>query len=632
MYVTDGTMTLYNAFWTQVKAGVSTAAAYFKLQGKNADGSANSSYTRYLDVDNLIDYMLIVFFTGAQDTPLGPPNQNNKPRNLNIVGNHTAPDGFKYIMHDNEWSLLQQSGVSVNRVSVTLGSALATQTNFNPWWLHLQLKTNSEYVLHFADHVQKHFFNGGALTPAACTARYQKRMDEISMAIIAESARWGDYKSSTKARTKDDDWLPANNWVKNNFFNASPSTRTAVVLSQLKTAGLFPSVSAPVFSQFGGQVNSGYSLVITAAAGTIYYTTDGSDPRQIGGAVGGAASSGASGLAYSLTASKTIKARALSSSTWSALTEAAFTVAGTTTNTPTATATLTPTATATATASRTPTPTASPTLTSTPSFTPTSTASPDFQPNPFAFRFAHCIAHPNPEAISDSHGYCIRRPPLREAPNSALIANGLKTNIKKRSFTAMIQFDLKKAWILPLLLLAAGSLYAQSVTEVIFPQYMQGMNSTNNDRIPFVYRATLSGLTPGATYRYINQCVIASTSPTSNGAGNVIFPNSSGAFTRTSSPGLSSAGAYGEFTTDGSGSFTGWFISEPTSNNNFTTGNQVFMRINLNNGRGRDYRGDAPDHHEIRPNAQIRHNPDHNHRNRRYRKNLFFLQEFRLPL
>ncbi len=127
---------------------------------------------------------------------------------------------------------------------------------------------------------------------------------------------------------------------------------------------------------------------------------------------------------------------------------------------------------------------------------------------------------------------------------------------------------------------------AQSITEVLFPQYMQGINGTNNDRIPFAYRVTLSGLTPNATYRYFNQCVISSTSPTSNGFGNVIFPNQSGAFTRSTGPSLSTAGNYGEFTTDASGAYTGWFVTEPTGNAGFTPGNQVFMRINLNNGAG----------------------------------------------
>lgn len=328
MTPTDGTTALYYAFWTQVNAGVSTVASYFTLMGQNADGTVNTGYTKYLDVDNLIDYMLVVFFTGAQDMPLGPPNQNSKPRNLIAVGNRVAPDGFKFIVHDNEWSLLQQSGVNINKVSVTLGSALGTQANFNPWWLHSKLKGNAEYVLHFADHVHKHFFNGGALTPAACTARLQERIDELSMAIIAESARWGDYLSSTDARTKDDDWLPAVNWIKNSFFNASPQTRTAIVLSQLQSAGLYPTVAAPEYSQHGGTVSAGFPITITAAAGTIYYTIDGNDPRQIGGSPGATASTGSSGMTMTIPSTRTVKARAYSGGTWSALTEATFTVPG----------------------------------------------------------------------------------------------------------------------------------------------------------------------------------------------------------------------------------------------------------------------------------------------------------------
>jgi len=335
MYSVEGSTDLYFNFWTQVKAGVTTAADYFKLQGKNSDGTVNPGYIRYLDPCNLIDYMLIVFFTGARDMPLGPPNENNKPRNLYAVVNHTNPDGFKYIPHDNEYSLLKQSGVSINRVSVTLLSTLGNQTFFNPWWLHSTLKANPEYALHFADRVHRHFFNGGVLTPAACTARYQARIDEISLGIIAESARWGDYLSPSTARTKDKDWLPSANWVLNNFFNATPSTRTDIVLSQLKNAGLYPSVDAPEFNRHGGTVNYGFPLQITAASGTIYYTTDGSDPRMIGGAVGGTAISGVSGLNYPIVANTTVKARAMSGSTWSALTDADFIVTNTPTPTPT---------------------------------------------------------------------------------------------------------------------------------------------------------------------------------------------------------------------------------------------------------------------------------------------------------
>ncbi len=331
MYATDGDTDLYTAYFNLVNSGVSTAAAYFKLQGLDSDGvTVNPSYKKYLDADNLIDYMLIVFFTGAQDMPLGPPNSNTMPRNLYTLINSATPDGFKYLPHDNEWSLMEQNGVSYNRVSATVGSSLWSASKFNPWSLHAKLVSNAEYKIHFADRVHKHFFNMGALTPSANVARYQERIDEITLAVIAESARWGDYQNTNDPYTQAD-WLDNVEWVRDSYFNASPKTRTDYVLSQLQSASLYPSIAAPEFSQFGGEVDSGFPLTISATSGTIYYTTDGTDPRQVGGTVNSTASSGTSGLSLTLTTSVTVKARAYNGSTWSALTEAGFTVPDNTT-------------------------------------------------------------------------------------------------------------------------------------------------------------------------------------------------------------------------------------------------------------------------------------------------------------
>ena len=78
----------------------------------------------------------------------------------------------------------------------------------------------------------------------------------------------------------------------------------------------------PVLSHPGGDVPVGFSLTMAAAAGTIYYTTDGADPRMSGGAVNPAAAvySGA----VSLSGSAVVKARAFSGGNWSALNEALF--------------------------------------------------------------------------------------------------------------------------------------------------------------------------------------------------------------------------------------------------------------------------------------------------------------------
>lgn len=122
------------------------------------------------------------------------------------------------------------------------------------------------------------------------------------------------------------------------------------------------------------------------------------------------------------------------------------------------------------------------------------------------------------------------------------------------------------------------------ITDLMLPEYIEGLNGTNINRVPFAYRATLSYLTPNATYRYYNKIVVESDAPDFNGAGNTIFVNADGTFTRTTQTSLGTPGQYGEFTTDATGSWTGWFITEPSGNDRFTPGNLIYMRININDG------------------------------------------------
>lgn len=124
------------------------------------------------------------------------------------------------------------------------------------------------------------------------------------------------------------------------------------------------------------------------------------------------------------------------------------------------------------------------------------------------------------------------------------------------------------------------------ITALTLPQFIEGLNGTNINRIPFAYRVTFSYLLPNATYRYYNKIVVESDLPDFNGAGNTIFVNADGTFTRTTTTSLEVPGQYGEFTTDANGSWSGWFITEPSGNDRFTPGNQVYMRINLNDGNG----------------------------------------------
>ncbi|MCX7848047.1 MAG: hypothetical protein N2595_08475 [bacterium] len=128
---------------------------------------------------------------------------------------------------------------------------------------------------------------------------------------------------------------------------------------------------------------------------------------------------------------------------------------------------------------------------------------------------------------------------------------------------------------------------APTMTDVIIPQHIQGVNGTNNRRVPYAFRVKFSGLTPNATYRYINQVVFAWEASTIGGAGNVIFVNTAGNFYGSSSPTFTASGGYGEFTTDSSGEAEVWMITEPTGNTlRFVPGSSVWVRVRINNGAG----------------------------------------------
>jgi hypothetical protein len=316
MYAVDGSRDTYDDLWSAINSGVSDNADYFEIQGMNEDGTENSSYTKLLDVDNVIDYMLLVYFTANRDSPIGPPNQNTMPRNLTIVYNRENPDGFKFVAHDNEHSLERTMGATHDRTTYSpVGKYSFDKVGyFTPWWMHEKLMNNEEYVLKFADHIHEYLYNGGALTAAANMSRMAVRTNEIYSAVVAESARWGD--STGDLYTRDDDWLDTVDWLMDSYM----PYRTGYVLTQLKTKGLYPSVDAPEFNQHGGSIASGFSLSISKGSGTIYYTTDGSDPRAVGGAVAGTVYNST----ITLDRTTQVKARVLSGGTWSALTQATF--------------------------------------------------------------------------------------------------------------------------------------------------------------------------------------------------------------------------------------------------------------------------------------------------------------------
>jgi len=287
-------------------------AIYQQLQGRNPDGTLNPSLPVYLDMDNLIDYMILHHFAGVEDWP---------SHNWIAARNRVDPgQGFQFLTWDQEIAF---DGRYRDRTEAS--------NAFTPAELYFNLRNSPEFKLRFADRVQKHLFNDGALTTAAAQERWQQRADQIEAAIIGESARWGDVRegevinvppTTTVPLMTVDLWRDSVADVHDDYIPQSH----ALAISRYQADGLFPTISAPAFSQFGGAVLPGFSLNMTSpSGGTIWYTTNGQDPRMLGGAVN-TASATAFGANLPINATTTVKARTLVGATWSPLVEATFVV------------------------------------------------------------------------------------------------------------------------------------------------------------------------------------------------------------------------------------------------------------------------------------------------------------------
>ncbi|MHC4582469.1 MAG: CotH kinase family protein, partial [Planctomycetota bacterium] len=273
LHATDGTMDAYRRLYDAAVAGFTSDAAYLAVQGLRPDGTPDPNGERLLDPENLMDYMICTYYTGDPDAPVSC--WAHFSNNVFAIYNRVQPQGFTWYRHDAEHSLGANGGLDEGRLLTdpTDRSIGQEWQHFNPAWLHLQLTAHPEYLMHFADRVHKYFWNDGLLTAAPNIQRWMTRADQIDLAIIAESARWGDAQRHPP-RTKDD-WEGQNNYMVNTFFPG----RTQIVINQMRSVNMFPDLTPVSFNQHGGPVSSGFDLTMSAPTGMIWYTTDGNDPR-----------------------------------------------------------------------------------------------------------------------------------------------------------------------------------------------------------------------------------------------------------------------------------------------------------------------------------------------------------------
>ena len=313
----SGDKVAWNTMMAIASGNISTPGEYAAIQD-------------YLDVDSLIDYMLLNFFIGNTDWD---------GHNWRAARKREAGAGYLMLPWDSEFAI-SPNGPGVTNTPRPLSNALDVNVtgrngSGRPSGLHQDLTANPEYVMRFADRAHKHLFNGGALTPATLNAIWRARSDLMDEAVVAESARWGSFRYDVDpgrwqqadfARyTRNEHYLPTQEWILGTYL----PRRGGVLLRQLRSRGLYPSTNAPTFRQFGGYLAPGQALTMSNpnAGGTIYYTLDGTDPRNP--RAGGSFIS-PSAIPYTRAAgfqeSTHVRARVLLGSEWSALTEASFLV------------------------------------------------------------------------------------------------------------------------------------------------------------------------------------------------------------------------------------------------------------------------------------------------------------------
>ena len=279
----DGNLEAWGRLWKQCRKGLESNEAYFRLMGRNPDGSVNPEYECLLDVENLIDYMLVILYSGNYDGPVSAWVYNAWPNNWYGIRNRNTRDGFRFFVWDAEFTFLDPREDRTGPFP-----AGEEYSGANPQWIWQQCLANEEFRIRVGDRIQRHFYGGGALTPRAVRKGFLGRVNQIESAVICESARWGDARSvesgqdprvsKERSRNRDDDWKPVIDHILNEFIPA----RTEIVLTQLFAQGLISDVPTPAYKSDGDNKEG---WVLSSSKGEVYFTTDGSDPRKTGGGI-----------------------------------------------------------------------------------------------------------------------------------------------------------------------------------------------------------------------------------------------------------------------------------------------------------------------------------------------------------
>ncbi|MFO7658190.1 MAG: FN3 associated domain-containing protein [Bacteroidales bacterium] len=238
---------------------------FFEATSKDYSRMPFDEMQNWVMVDQSIASFLVYGYSNPGDGPQYYYGNNNNP-----------PGPVVWIPWDIEDSFdggSRRSGPP--SVSNMVKSKKSGDNGFNAFW------ANIDFRMYFNDQVYKHFFNDGVMTDENVIKVWDKLNNYIYKAIVCESARWGDERS-TNPMDRDHEWEAARLGVLNDL-----KGRGSYFISMLQNEGYFSKLPAPKYFTDDMEITTGsiegqsdYSLTISkeGIAGDVYYTLDGTDP------------------------------------------------------------------------------------------------------------------------------------------------------------------------------------------------------------------------------------------------------------------------------------------------------------------------------------------------------------------
>ncbi|MEM7033032.1 MAG: lamin tail domain-containing protein [Chloroflexota bacterium] len=254
--------------------------------GTLSDPHAFAEVQRYLKTAEFADYMILHWYAGMRDWPHSNWYMSGRPSDGQI----------RYFAWDGEETWVGDGA------NIHFGGDHPSFIND----LFQTLIQNPEFQLEFADRLYQHTQDQGALSDASSQARWQRVNLPIEKAIKAEIARWGLIRHE---RAEPEWWLQEpQNFIRQisnatNRWNSLKAGDEAVnyehwvqardrvaqemqgngdkLITLAREQGYYPSIDPPMIKLVSEPENPTRRITIIGNnIGPIYFTLDGSDPRE----------------------------------------------------------------------------------------------------------------------------------------------------------------------------------------------------------------------------------------------------------------------------------------------------------------------------------------------------------------